>query len=94
MGDTTVRPQRWVQLKVANGPGNPRDWVGLYTADGPDLYEIRLKYLNNKTVPPGSGLTSATLKFAAPRTPGRYNFRFFRNGTYDRLAVSQVVTVK
>lgn len=83
-----------MQAKVAGGPGNRRDWVGLYTSSGPDLYEMKLKYLNGKRTPPDTGLTSATLTFRMPATPGTYNFRFFRNGTYQKLATSQVVTVK
>ena len=83
-----------MQVQVANGPGNPKDWVGLYTAAGPDLYEIRLKYLNDRKMPPRNGRRSAIVTFRMPDTPGTYNFRFFRAGTYDKLATSQVVTVQ
>ena len=46
------------------------------------------------TSPPATGLTSATVQFTAPTTPGTYHIRWFANGTYTRLATSNTVTVQ
>src|SRR5204862_3444747 len=66
--------------------------LGLVTA--PDTGYMAWKYLNNTTTAPGAGVTSATVTFAAPTTPGTYNLRFFANYGYTRLATSGNVTVQ
>jgi hypothetical protein len=83
-----------VQVTVANGPGNARDWVGLYLSSGSDTALLDWKYLNGTRAVPASGVTSATVAFALPATPGTYNFRFFQNNTYAKLATSPTVTVQ
>src|SRR6185436_67932 len=40
-----------------------------------------------------TGLTSATLAFSAPLTPGTYEVRYFSNNTFARLATSSTITV-
>jgi len=41
----------------------------------------------------GAGVTTRTWTITAPTTPGQYEFRFFPNDTYTRLATSPAVTV-
>src|SRR5205823_3559889 len=50
-------------------------------------------YLNGSKTPPASGLTSATVPVPMPGSPGTYEFRFFQNNGYTRLATSPTVTV-
>lgn len=78
-----------VRAIVANGPGGRRDWVGLYRASDADgAGGVVEKYLNGLDTPPATGRTSATIAFTAPLTRGTYNFRFFANDGYTRLAIS------
>ncbi|MFI5733616.1 agmatine/peptidylarginine deiminase [Kribbella sp. NPDC051587] len=91
---TTVRRGASITATVANGPGNPRDWVGLYKASAANTAGgVDEKYLNGRNTPPSSGLTAATITFTAPSTTGTYNFRFFANDGYTLLAASPTFTV-
>ncbi len=95
---TTVSTGGTVTVTVNNGPGNLRDWVGLYLASAPpeDGTWVNLrdwKYLNNTQSPPSTGQTSATLTFTMPSAPGTYHFRFFANDGIALLATSPNVTV-
>ena len=50
-------------------------------------------YLNGSRHAPGSGFAAATLRFAAPSTPGTYEFRLFLNNDYARAGTSAPVSV-
>ncbi|MEV8372282.1 agmatine deiminase family protein [Kribbella sp. NPDC056861] len=91
---TTVRRGAQIKATVTNGPGNPRDWVGLYRASaGNSAGGVDEKYLNGGNNPPSTGLTSATITFTAPSSTGTYNFRFFADDGYTLLATSANFTV-
>ena len=92
-GPATVAPGGTITVTVANGPGNVRDWVGLFTVTGADTPSISWLYLNGTWTAPAQALTEATLVFTAPTTPGTYQFRFFANDGYTRLATSATITV-
>ncbi|WP_109510483.1 agmatine deiminase family protein [Nocardioides speluncae] len=86
---TSVPRGGTIRATVANGPGNRRDWIGLYRAsDSTSAGGYDEKYLNGSYSPPATGLTAATVSFTAPGTPGTYNFRFFANDSYTLLATS------
>ena len=91
---TTVGPGGTVVVTVTNGPGNARDWLGLHSAAGADTAFVDWKYLNGTRTAPANGLTSATVSFTMPTALGTYNFRFFANNTYQKLATSFTVTVQ
>jgi hypothetical protein len=80
-------------IAIANGPGNPTDWVGLFAAGAPDATPLAWQYLNGSTTPPESGLSSASLRMLAPTAGGAVDIRFFAANTYDRLAASGLVTI-
>jgi agmatine deiminase len=80
-------------VTVTNGPGNLRDWVGLYSVTGPNSPSLSWSYLHGTKSIPDYAMTEATLVFTAPTTPGEYHFRFFANGGYTRLATSATITV-
>src|SRR5204863_47619 len=82
-----------ITATVANGPGNLTDWVTLGLVTAPDSGYVAWKYLNGSTMPPATGLTSATLQFVAPTAPGAYQVRWFANGGWTRLATSSTITV-
>jgi hypothetical protein len=79
-------------VTVTGGPGNATDWVSLSTVSAPDTGYIDWMFLNG-TKTAGAGMTSASLQFRAPATPGSYHMRFFSAGGYTRLATSPTFTV-
>jgi hypothetical protein len=91
---TSMSPGQALQVKVANGPGNTTDWVGLFPATAADGAPLVWRYLNGMQTAPASGLTSATLTFTMPQTPGTYDFRLFRSNSLTKLATSVTVTVQ
>jgi len=81
---TSVSVGAAVAVVIANAPGTPGDWAGLYDAGG---NAVQWQYLNGTQTMPASGVTSATLTFTMPSTPGTYQIRLF-NGSYTPIAVS------
>jgi hypothetical protein len=94
VSSTTVVPGQTVQLTVANGPGNAKDWIGLYATGTSNMAMLDWKYLNSSRTAPTTGLRTATLSFVMPSTPKAYEFRLFSNNTYTLLATSPAVTVQ
>jgi chitinase len=92
-GATTVLPGATITATVTNGPGNLRDWVGLYGTTAPDSPSLDWSYLNGTTIVPEQALTEGALVFTAPTTPGTYHFRLFANNSYTRLATSGAIEV-
>jgi len=89
----TVAAGSAATVSVSGGPGNRTDWVGFYPAGTPDSGYLDWRYLNGTTGVPESGVSTASLTFTVPVTAGEYEFRFFVNNTYERLATSGAVTV-
>ena len=77
-----------VAAMVANAPGTPGDWAGLYDAAG---NAITWQFLNGTQTMPATGVTSATLTFNLPAAAGTYHVRLF-NGSYVRVATSGTIT--
>jgi YD repeat-containing protein len=88
----TVAAGSTVSLSITGGPGNTTDWIGLYAAGTSDYSYLNWCYLSGTQSLPATGLTSATFGFPLPSTPGDYDFRFFANNSWQRLAVSAVAT--
>jgi YD repeat-containing protein len=88
----TVAAGATVSITIANGPGNVQDWVGVYTAGTSDYSYLNWRYLNGTQTAPSTGLSNTTFSFPLPSSAGDYDFRFFSNGSWTRLAVSGVVT--
>ena len=66
-GPATVLPGGTITATVTNGPGNLRDWVGLYaTTAAPDAPSLQWSYLNGTRSIPATALTEGTLVFTAP----------------------------
>lgn len=78
---------------VATGPGNVGDWVGLFLMTESDTAVLDWRYLSDTAQLPAEGLNTATLHFSVPTTSGTYQFRFFADNSYNRLAVSGPVVV-
>jgi cytochrome c5 len=86
---TTVAPGGAVTATVANGPANPTDWLGLYATGGATF--LNWKYLNGTQSALAVGVTSATVTFTMPTTPGTYTLRFSAGSVV--LATSATITV-
>jgi hypothetical protein len=93
VASTTVSPGGTINFQVSNGPGGTLDWVAFHLAGADDRTYQQWQFLNGTQSPPSSGLTSASLQFTAPQTPGTYNIRFFANGGYTKLATSPAISV-
>jgi len=88
IGATTGTAGGTVTATIANAPGTPGDWVGLYDANG---NPVQWQYLNGSHSLPAVGVSGATVTFALP-APGIYQVRLF-NGTYALVAVSETIAV-
>ena len=80
-------------LGVTNGPGTPKDWLALYTMGAADSAYLDWFFLNGTKTAPAVGLTTATVTFTLPTTPGAYEVRFFFNNTYQRLGATPTIVV-
>src|SRR5947209_17294645 len=76
-----------------SGPSNPKDWLALYPTGAADTAFVDWFFLNGTKSAPAAGLTTATVPFTLPNTPGTYEVRFFSNNTYQRLGTTPTVTV-
>ena len=61
-----------ISVAVSGGPGNTTDWVALYAVGAADGVFLSWQYLSGTASPPASGLSGATLTFAAPVAVGSY----------------------
>jgi len=75
-------------VTFSEGPGNPKDWVGLYKQDmvAGDVDSLAWFYVNG-TKSSGDGLTEGDLTFPdGMADEGIYEARFFENDSYTVLA--------
>jgi subtilisin len=86
VSQTTVGPGAPISVTLANGFGGALDWIALASATAPDA-----TYLASTFV--GAGALSTTWTIEAPTTPGVYEFRFFLNNGFVRVATSPTFTV-
>ena len=76
-----------IKVTFANGPKNPKDWVGLYragmipgSAAAPDWAYV------SGTRTAGEGLPGGAIMFTSVLPSGDYVARFFKDDGYDQLA--------
>ena len=91
----TAAPGEQVIVHVADGPGQPMDWVGQYPVDAPNTgFLPDWQYLDGTQTAPATGRRSSTLFFRMPSTLGEYHFRFSGNNSPNQLlATSPIVKV-
>ena len=92
-GSASVVAGSSVALGITGGTGGRTDWVALYATGAPNSGYIDWWYLNGSKSAPDVGVSSASVTFTAPVTPGEYVFRFLTNGSYTSTASSAVVNV-
>ncbi|KND50252.1 MAG: hypothetical protein AB198_01520 [Parcubacteria bacterium C7867-003] len=73
----------------------PTDWIGMYMADDPDGEDYLLDwvYTSSCTQTAGEPRESGYCAFSMPATLGEYNFRFFDEDSWEKMAESNIVTV-
>ena len=81
---------KWEEISISfsGGPGNPKDWVGLYKRGmiAGEESSIAWFYVNGTRVS-GEGAKSGVLNFTEGLAePGIYEARFFENDGYKELA--------
>jgi len=76
-----------IEVTFSNGPGNSKDWVGIYRSDMiPGSAAAPAWVYVNGSKSAGQGLTDGTLVFNADLQPGDYMARFFEDDGYKQLA--------
>ncbi len=76
-----------IEVTFAEGPGNPKDWIGIYRPDmiPGSAAAPAWAYVNgSKTA--GKGRTDGTIVFKDELPPGSYVVRIFENDGYKQLA--------
>jgi hypothetical protein len=93
LGATTAIAGQIVTATIANGPGNLRDWVGLFATGAPSANSLQWQYLDGTHTAPVPSLSGGTLSFTMPVTAGTYELRFFLNNTLNVLVISGPISV-
>ena len=76
-----------IEVTFSNGPGNPKDWVGIYRPDMiPGSAAAPAWAYVNGSKSAGQGLTDGTLVFDAVLQPGNYIARFFEDDGFKQMA--------
>ncbi|MCX6089137.1 MAG: hypothetical protein NTX88_01920 [Candidatus Atribacteria bacterium] len=81
-----VRPGEPIIVEFTSGPGNPKDWIGLYKSGAPDRDYREWQYLN--------GLSQGSLTFKPVDEEGEFQFRGFANDGMTLLGKSDIFEVK
>jgi endonuclease/exonuclease/phosphatase family metal-dependent hydrolase len=76
-----------IEVSWSNAPGNKFDWLGIYNADDPDLYNY-LGYLYTNATVAGS-VSFTTEDFGEALPPGDYEARLMRDDAYVELAITK-----
>ncbi len=76
-----------IEVTWSNAPGNKFDWIGIYSASDPDLYNY-LGYLYTNASVAGS-VTFKTEDFGDALAPGEYEARLMRDDAYVELAIAR-----
>jgi len=74
-----------IEVSWSSAPGNKFDWIGIYSATDPDLYNY-LGYLYTNASVAGS-VTFKTEDFGDALAPGEYEARLMRDDAYVELAI-------
>ena len=73
----SIQPGGTISASITGGPGVPTDWVGFFPSGAAANGSTDWKHLNGTRTPPLLGMTSGTVSFVAPSTPGIYVVRFY-----------------
>jgi hypothetical protein len=76
-----------VEIAWKAAPGNKFDWIGIYKADDPDLYNYLGYLYTNATIDGSTAFSSEDFGDALP--PGEYEARLMRDDAYVELAIAK-----
>jgi hypothetical protein len=99
-GPVTVSAGATISATVANGPGNPGDWLGVYAVGAPTGTgnPPSWKWLSTddarNSIPPAPGVTAGTVHLVVPVQAGQYEVRFFSNNSFTVAATSAAIRVQ
>jgi hypothetical protein len=99
-GPVTVSAGAMISATVANGPGNPGDWLGVYAVGSPSGpgNPASWKWLSSddsgSSVPPAPGIAAGTVHLVVPAQAGQCEIRFFSNNSFTVGATSAAITVQ
>jgi hypothetical protein len=81
-------------VSFSDGPGNPRDWIGIYRPDMTpgEQGSLAWVYVSGSTTA-GDGLANGSVAFSNNLSVGDYVARFFKNDGYSQLAAAVAFTV-
>jgi endonuclease/exonuclease/phosphatase family metal-dependent hydrolase len=83
---STASPNQALTITWTAPNGRPaNDWIGLYKVGDPETSSISWQYTGG--APSGSGT------FIAPSQVGQYEFRYFTNNGYNKVATSNIVSI-
>jgi endonuclease/exonuclease/phosphatase family metal-dependent hydrolase len=83
---STVSPGHAITVTWTAANGRPaNDWIGLHKVGDPETNYISWQYTQ--------GAPSGTMTFTAPSPEGQYEFRYFTNNGYTKVATSDIVSV-
>jgi hypothetical protein len=74
-------------VTLTNGQGGSQDWLAFAAVGAAANNYVQFTYV-------GAGVTTRTWTVTAPTSPGNYEFRLFRQGTFSLLATSPTVVVQ
>jgi hypothetical protein len=83
---TSVPRGGTVTVTLTNCPGGSLDWIALAAVGAPETNYVQYTWV-------GGGVTTKTWVVTMPTTPGNYEFRFYLNNNYVRIATSATVSV-
>jgi endonuclease/exonuclease/phosphatase family metal-dependent hydrolase len=76
-----------IAVSWSNAPGNKFDWIGIYAAGDPDLYNYLGYLYTNATV--AGQVTFTPEDFGDALAPGDYEARLMRDDAYVELAIAK-----
>jgi hypothetical protein len=88
-----------ITATVAGGPGNPSDWLGVYSVGAPsgNASPASWKWLSTDgtgtQIPAPPGVTSGTVHLVVPNQARKYEVRLFLNNSFAIAATSAPITV-
>ncbi|HEX4924473.1 MAG TPA: hypothetical protein VFV50_10320, partial [Bdellovibrionales bacterium] len=82
---STVLPGGSAQVRLTNGSTGAQDWIGLFAIGAPNSSILAWSYTG--------GRADFSWTTAAPSTVGQYEFRYFRDNSYQMAMNSSVLTV-
>ncbi|MGN6387626.1 MAG: hypothetical protein ACTHMT_15455 [Verrucomicrobiota bacterium] len=92
-GKTSFSPREEISINFSNGPGNPKDWIGIYLpgqTPGSGTPAMAWFYVDG-TRDGAAGLTEGTVAFPFGLSqPGSYVVKFLENDTYHVLASTNI----